>query len=297
VPLHLALCISLLWYLRFGEGNARNVLEGMRDADLEAALTTTIDNINNPKAQRSEFDNSPSSIVQLRVKRDLETRYKEFASAYIQQRLLEAAYQQSKHDVLTYMGMAGAAPGTTDFSSARGSAWESVSHIILREGGDFMVRELHGAGGTYNVTLPASPLVQPFCNISDISGALDGVYFQPQSERYPAIDSARQPSHLYQITRSPSKPGPDPTALLHALRQLKDADSPVLYYVVPEFRSAGFKAARVNETSLGEDDLRLVQNLKQAVLSIPDDAWQRFAALVKPVEEELQKAQDPQSAD
>jgi hypothetical protein len=60
-------------------------------------------------------------IVQLRVKRNFKTWHK-FASAYVQQRLREAAYQQGEHNLLTYMGVAGAAAGATDVSKARRNA-------------------------------------------------------------------------------------------------------------------------------------------------------------------------------
>lgn len=163
-----------------------------------------------------------------------------------------------------------------------GDAWEFTCHIVLRNGGDFHARALtrrnrgrprHGSSSSksFTVTLPKSPLVDPFDDVTAISDGLDGVYYQPRSQQFAAIDSVRQPNHLYQITNAEKrKEAPEAAALLQAVQQLR-GDNVTLYYVVPRKHFHTFTAPHIDVRSLSAANVEKVQQIKEIVLAVEDD--------------------------
>ena len=65
-----------------------------------------------------------------------------------------------------------------------------MCHVVLREGGEFKVRELRGGKEVYSVKLTPSPhgKVLFFDKVAEVRDASDHVYLRPLSDYHAMID-------------------------------------------------------------------------------------------------------------
>jgi hypothetical protein len=259
-------------------GNARYVFSDDASlARLDAAINATVTrNVADPSTDNSARATGPSSVLHLRADRDLDHTWVTFGSEYVKQRIVQAAVNQRQYDVATFFSLACPGVGLNVMESFRGDSWESfVCHMVLRNGGTFAARSLRrptkgSSSQEFNVTLPKSPLIPPFGNVTDIRGGLDGVYYQPLFRNFTAVDSVRQPCDLYQITNAKEKKAPEAAGLLEAAKQLR-GDNITLYWVVPRRHFDTFTARNIAVGALNASDAATVQQIEQVVLAVEDD--------------------------
>ncbi|CAI2175444.1 2944_t:CDS:2 [Funneliformis geosporum] len=151
-----------------------------------------------------------------------------FASKYVADRCLEQLQLNHKKELFDFINNS---KDITQLGGFRGTLFEMVAHTIIRQGGDFRVRELTDDGtGSESIHSFDSLEENFFDNIGEIQGQVK--YFRPTSKTFESIDSYAHTNNLFQVTvsrkHSIKQDG------LRAIKGILDEDFDVrIYFVLP----------------------------------------------------------------
>jgi hypothetical protein len=261
-------------------GNARYVLrEHAEDNQVlaDAVKATVLANIKHPASGEGLLSTNPHTVIHVRAGRDLKRRDVTIGSRWAMELIVEQAFDQRLYDLYTFVGLV--APGVhfDGYPSGRGTLWEVGTQLRLMRGGEF--RQRNSAGDISSVTLPHSAAVLMFANVTDSKGLSDFVYCRPFEERYPLIDSLRQPTDLYQFTIAKWKDPYDPQHLWTAISSLNCKPHNVkVYWVVPPNRFYTFKVPKSRGLeSLCEEAQKAIESVQHIVLEVDLEAHTKSA--------------------
>ena len=260
-------------FQRWG-GVPRFVLEKLRDCAAQRMLDAAIATADLSALVRSvgEVDAAPETsyrVLHMQTQRPYVDTSVAFGSVYIAEAVLSKLQLQQREQLVAFLSVSA---GDAFAAGVRGVLFEALAHRALRVGGIFRMRRLGGAAAAEEeeLRLEACTELRVLKRAEDLTAVPSGVYCQPTTGNFPAVDAVRLPNQLFQMTVSLSHDVKQ-AALSAVLQQLPEARSYQLFFVVPEdvfhafgaknyVNAQGVKAARLDDR---------VQRVIQAVLCMP----------------------------
>jgi hypothetical protein len=171
---------------------------------------------------------------------NFQTTFCMFASNYVAERITQKFYSQQRDTVRQFLR---ATEDEFRYGFLRGYLYEPMVHTILRNGGEFKIRELV-AGNFKTKPLERILKLNP-TTLKEFSALSEVVepdkYYVPRSASFAAGDAIIVPNRIFQITMGESHPIPiarlaDIATQLSKIHPLQEASIKQLFFVVPPDR-------------------------------------------------------------
>ena len=176
----------------------QKVGKGAQQLITEAIDRSSIDLVRHALEGSAAHQNVSDLLLHTRVEADFVTTTMNWASDWVAEQFACRALSTERQKLVEFIGAAHDMPV---MGTLRGRLWEGLCHNVLAAGGTFEVRRLDETSeGVQQLTVTPCASCLVFDDIREVEGVADDVYCRPSSQTFAAIDSLRQPQHLYQIT-------------------------------------------------------------------------------------------------
>lgn len=199
----------------------------------------------------------------------------DWGSRYICKEVTERAAREQRQALMAFLEPI-ATGKQAGFRSVRGGMWEIWAIIKLREGDTTRVRKRKGPGDPFAEAVthkvPASQSTLVFGDLQHVKTQPAGVFCQPSSLRFVAVDVLSKPCWLYQVTVNPDKTTVIASGLLDAINALGCAiQDAVLIIVVPpalfqKFEPLTVVQSRDPKKQVDDDTLASLQRVTQWIM-------------------------------
>ena len=172
----------------------------------------------------------------------------EYVSDWVRDKVINVACQREISQMVKFVrSTAGFGP----LGTLRGSTFEGLAHILLRQGGQFLVRSLDSREQE-NISLPCLEQTS-FVEWDQVQSCVDNRYFRPVSKILKAIDSLERPNVLFQMTVAVTHPI-HASGLIESVEKLGCTGEVRLYFPLPADRFDDFKKQCYNWPRAPEDE-------------------------------------------
>jgi hypothetical protein len=158
----------------------------------------------------------------------------DYVSDWVRDRVVTGACQREISDLKKFVrSTAGIGP----LSSLRGSTFEGLTHILLRKGGNFVVRALDSME-LENISLPCLEQ-KSFIEWDQVQNCTENRYFRPVSNCLKAVDSLEHPNIMFQMAVAGMRPI-HAFGLIKSIKKLGCVGDVCLYFPLPADRFNDF---------------------------------------------------------
>jgi len=222
---------------------------------LEEAITACrVDVLGKNFGLESFADREHNSHKIFQLKADPNAGYEyaglDYVSDWVRDRVITNACQQEISDMKKFVrSTAGIGP----LGSLRGSTFEGLTHILLRKGGNFVIRALDSVV-LENISLPCLEQ-KSFTEWDQVQNCIENRYFRPVSNCLEAVDSLERPNILFQMTVAGTHPI-HAFGLIESIKKLGCIGDVCLYFPLPvdRFNDFGKQKYRWPRATENEDE-------------------------------------------